>query len=179
MGRLSYRQADVMGADLRPLFGTGPFVSGVRRVLGLLVMTALTWACGSDSTCPSGAAGSPCIPTDDLGVAPDGPPSTRDHMIDDVSKAADQVDGSLDVETSEPDDSTRQFLREVPDGLRIPPDRVAVSSGGCGRESGLATEHERVARCAAQTGQHGSRGTPPLWIANHVQCDMVEWRHAA
>lgn len=180
MGRLSYRQADDMGASLRPLsVGIGPIAAGLQRVLGLLVMTALAWACGSESVCPSGTAGSTCIPTDDLGAAPDVPTSSRDRANESASEADVLEIGTDDAEAPE-QDSTTQFMREAPDALRPTPACYAGRGGGDAERSGHVMERERAARCAALTGDHVEfRGAPYRRSPDRVGWGPIEWRQAA
>ncbi len=185
MGRLSYRQTDDMGAPVRPVcVGFGPIFRGFRHVLGLLAMTALAWACGSESACPSGTAGPACIPTDDLGSPPDVPTATRNRPIEGAETADVPDAGPLDaLET----DSTTQFKREVPDAWRptllTDPDPGRTERGGwIAATSGHVTEYERTTRCVVQTGDHAqSTVAAPGRPFEHVDRGggPVGWRFAA
>lgn len=189
MGRLYHRQTDDVDAQLRPLsIGPGPFFRGCWRMLALLVMTGLAWACGSDSVCPSGTSGSRCIPTDDLGAAPDVPMSSenltdsdlseasdvpmasQDLPIESTSDADDPQEGPVDVEVLEPD-STTQFMREAPEAPRVIPLRNRSDGDVIVVRSSPATEYERAAECAAPTGNHVDSRGAPLWRPN----DRVAW----
>ncbi len=182
MGRLSYRQTDEMGTPVRHVSaGFGPLLTGCWRLLGLLVMTALAWACGSESVCPAGTSGSTCIPTDDLGAAPDVPMSSRDRDIEDASEADVPEGGASDVDASVPD-TTQWILREAPGALRPNLPRPWERGGWVAANSGHTTEHERVAECAALTGNHVDPRGAPAWRAlDHVDRGggPVRWRYAA
>ncbi len=189
MGRLYHRQTDDVGARVRLLSaGPGPFFRGCWRLLVLLVMTGLGWACGSDPVCPLGTTGSSCMPADDLGAAPDVPMSPeiptdndlgaapdvpmspQDLPIESASDADDPDQGPLDVEVLEPD-STTQFMREAPDAPRVTPLQTRSFEGVFVARSGPVMEHERAAECAAPTGNHVDSRGAPLWRPN----DRVAW----
>ena len=182
MGRLTHRQTGTMGAELR-LVTAGQAHVLVRcwQMLVLLAMTALTWACGSEAVCPAGAGGSPCIPTDDLGAAPEVPMSSRDRAMDTSETEAPDA-GADDAEGSETDISTTEFKRDAPCALRAASPRDWEREAWFAARYGHATEHERAAECAAQPGQHvDSRGRPSWRSYHHVTRvhGPVGWRRAA
>ena len=183
MGRLSYRHSDDTGAELRPraLAPLHVFSRGWHMML-VFVMGALGWACGSEPVCPSGTGGSACSPSDDLGVPPDVPVTTRDRANDD-SLSSDTPDaGTTDVEGDFELDTTTYFLREVPD-LRqptLPPMRE--SEGRLASPSDHATDQKRTVKCTVLSGEHiDSRGAPPGRPIVDVERDRGRhgWRYAA
>lgn len=183
MGRLSYRQTDDTGAELRPVVvGPVQLLTKFWHVLGLFVMTALSWACGSEAICPSGTGEAQCIPTDDLGAPPDVLETAQDRNNGDALEAPAPDVGADDAEGSEETETTTQFLREVPDALRLTSPRERVCEGWLAVWSDHATDHERVAECATQPGEHVDlRGAPSRRPSNHVERDHrpIGWLRAA
>jgi len=183
MGRLSYRQADRMGAELRPVtVGPVQLMTKGWHVLVLFVMTALTWACGSDAICPAGTGGAQCLPTDDLGAPPDVLEAAQDRDNDDALVAPAPDVGADDAEGSDETETTTQFLREAPDALWLTSPRDRVCEEELTVRLARATEHERAAECAAQPGEHvDSRGAPSWRPPIHVERDHRSrgWLRAA
>jgi hypothetical protein len=152
------------------------------HVLVLFVMTALSWACGSDAICPSGTGGALCAPTDDLGAPPDVLEAARDRDNDDVLEASAPEVGADDAEGSTETETTTQFLREAPDALWPTSPRYRMCDGRLAVRFGHATDYERAAECAVQPGEHvDSRGAPPWRPSIHVEREHgpIGWLRAA
>jgi len=172
-----------MGAQLR-LVTVSPvqLLAKGWRVLALFVMTALSWACGSDAVCPTGTGGAHCLPTDDLGAPPDVLEAAQDRDNDDALVAPAPDVGADDAEGSDETETTQQFLREVLDAPWLSSPRERESEGWLAARSGHATDYERAAKCAALPGEHvDSRGAPPWRPPIHVERDHgpVGWLRAA